>query len=89
MKEEEEAKHKGKDIATGSIELQSHVQKLEDELQVSEKKKWNLIEGNTALQIKLKASREEVDRVRQEMTADSAEGTGLENSCLMHLYGHL
>ena len=68
MKEEEEAKHKGKDIATGSIELLSHVQKLEDELQVSENKRWDLIDGNTALQIKLKASQEEVDHVRQEMT---------------------
>ena len=50
-------------------ELLSRVQKLEDELKVSENKRWELIHGNTALQNKLKASREEVDHVHQEMTS--------------------
>ena len=54
---------------TGSNELLSRVQKLENELEVSENKRWELIHGNTALQNKLKASQEEVDRVHQEMTS--------------------
>ena len=67
MKEEEEAEDKGKDIATGGIELLSRVQKLEDDLKVSEKKRLELIHGNTALQKKLKASREEVEHVHQDL----------------------
>ena len=54
---------------TDSNELLSRVQKLENELEVSENKRWELIHGNTALQNKLKASREEVDQVHQEMTS--------------------
>ena len=86
--EEEEAKHKGKDIATGSIELLSHVQKSEDELKVSENKRWELILG---LQIKLK---EEVEQVRQQMTnleerLLTVQRTGVRNIlCLMHLHSN-
>ena len=95
MKEEEEGKDKGKDIATGGVELLSRVQELEDELKVSENNRWDLIHGNTALQIKLKASREEVDHVRQEMinlenrllTVQSTQVRKI--LCLMHLHSHL
>ena len=69
MKEEEETNYKSEDIVTGGIELPSYVQKLEDELNVSEDKRWELVHGNTALQNKLKASQKEVDRVHQEMTS--------------------
>ena len=69
MKGEEETNYKSEDIATGGIELPPYVQKLEDELKVSEEKRWELIHGNTALQNKLKASQEEADCVHQEMTS--------------------
>ena len=52
--------------ATSSGELLSRVQELEDELKDSERVQMDLIEANTALQNKLKASREEEDRTRQE-----------------------
>ena len=50
-------------------ELLSRVQKLEDELEDSEQKRMELIHGNMALQIKLKAIQEEEGHIRQEMAS--------------------
>ena len=55
--------------ATGSGELSSRVQELEDELKDSERKRMHLIQANTALQNKLKMSQEEEGRIRQEMAS--------------------
>ena len=52
--------------ATGSGELLSRVQKLEDELKDSEQKRMDQIHTNMALQNKLKMSQEEESRTRQE-----------------------
>ena len=52
--------------ASSSGELLSRVQELEDELKDSERVQMDLIEANTALQNKLKASWEEEGRTRQE-----------------------
>ena len=54
---------------TGSGELLSHVQELEDELKDSEKKRMDLIQNNTALQTILKASREQEVRAQQEIAS--------------------
>ena len=69
VEEEKETKYEGKETVAGSIELLSRVQELEDELKVSERKRFDLIHGNTALQIKLKASHEEEGRLLQEITS--------------------
>ena len=55
--------------ATGSGELLSRVQELEDELKDSEQKRMHLIQANTALQNKLKTSEEEEDRIQQQMAS--------------------
>ena len=57
--------------AVGNVhgELLSHVLELEDELKDSERKRWELIHGNTALQNKLEATRKEEGRIRQEMAS--------------------
>ena len=52
--------------ATGSGELLSRVQELEDELKDSEQKRMDQIHTNMALQNKLKMSQEEESRTRQE-----------------------
>ena len=49
--------------------LLSRVQDLEEELKDSERKRWELIHGNTALQNKLKATREEEGRIHQKMAS--------------------
>ena len=67
--DEEEATYEGKKTVAGSSEPLSRIQELEDELELSEQKRRELIHGNTALQIKLKASQEEEGRIRQEMTS--------------------
>ena len=57
--------------AAGNVhgELLSRVQELEDELKDSERKRWELIHGNMALQNKLKATREEEGRIHLEMAS--------------------
>ena len=57
--------------AAGNVhaELLSRVQELEDELKDSEQKRWELIHGNTALQNKLEATREEEGHIHQEMAS--------------------
>ena len=65
-------KEVGKDNkAVGNVhgELLSRVQKLEDELKDSERKRWELIHGNTALQNKLEATRKEEGRIHLEMAS--------------------
>ena len=52
--------------ATGSGELLSRVQELEDELKDSEQKRMHLIQANAALQNKLKTSEEEEGCIRLE-----------------------
>ena len=68
-KVEEEAEREDEEKmkeATGSGELLSRVQKLEDELKDSEQKRMDQIHTNMALQNKLKMSQEEESRTRQE-----------------------
>ena len=57
--------------AAGNVhaELLSRVQELEDELKDSEQKRWELIHGNTALQNKLEATREEEGRIHLKMAS--------------------
>ena len=70
VKEETEHEDEGKmKEATGSGELLSRVQKLEDELKDSEQKRMDQIHTNMALQNKLKISQEEESRTRQEMAS--------------------
>ena len=72
VEEETETMEVGKEneAATNMYGKQlSHVQVLEDELKDSEQKRMDLIHGNTALQIKLKASQEENDHIHQEMAS--------------------
>ena len=54
---------------TGSGELLSRVQELEDELKDSERKRMDLIQSNTALQKILKACREQEVRAQQEIAS--------------------
>ena len=54
---------------TGSGELLSRVQKLEDELKDSEQKRMDLIQSNTALQKILKACREQEVHAQQEIAS--------------------
>ena len=54
---------------TGSGELLSHVQELEDALKDSEQKRMDLIQSNTALLKILKASREQEVCAQQEMAS--------------------
>ena len=54
---------------TGSGELLSHVQELEDELKDSERKRMDLIQSNTALQKILKACREQEVCAQQEIAS--------------------
>ena len=55
--------------ATDSDKLLSPVQELEDKLQVSEQKRMDLIEGNTALQNLLKVSWEKEGCAQQEIAS--------------------
>ena len=50
-------------------ELLSRVQDLEEELKDSERKRWELIHGNTALQNKLEATRKEESRIHLKMAS--------------------
>ena len=54
---------------TGSSELLSRVQELEDELKDSEQKRMDLIQSNTALQKILKACREQEVCAQQEIAS--------------------
>ena len=54
---------------TGNGELLSRVQKLEDELKDSERKRMDLIQSNAALQKILKAHREQEVRAQQEIAS--------------------
>ena len=54
---------------TGSGELLSRVQGLEDELKDSERKRMDLIQSNTALQNILKACREQEVHAQQEIAS--------------------
>ena len=54
---------------TGSSELLSRVQELEDELKDSEQKRMDLIQSNTALQKILKTCRQQKARAQQEITS--------------------
>ena len=54
---------------TGSGELLSRVQKLEDELKDSERKRMDLIQSNAALQKILKACREQEVHAQQEIAS--------------------
>ena len=54
---------------TGSGELLSRVQELEDELKDSERKRMDLIQSNAALQKILKACREQEVRAQQEIAS--------------------
>ena len=54
---------------TGSGELLSRVQELDDELKVSERKRMDLIQSNAALQKILKACREWEVRAQQEIAS--------------------
>lgn len=54
---------------TGSGELLSHIQELEDELIDSEQKRMDLIHANMALQNTLKTCREQEDRTQQEIAS--------------------
>ena len=54
---------------TGSVELLSHVQELENELKDSERKRMDLIQSNTALQKILEACREQEVRPQQEIAS--------------------
>ena len=54
---------------TGSGELLSRVQELEDELKDSERKRMDLIQSNAALQKILKAYREQEVRAQQEIAS--------------------
>ena len=54
---------------TGSGELLSHVQELEDELKDSERKRMDLIQSNAALQKILKACREQEVRAQPEIAS--------------------
>ena len=70
MEEVEESKDEGKQKeASGNVELLVHVQELEDKLKNSEQKMSELIHNNTALEIKLKATQQENDDIRQEMVS--------------------
>ena len=64
--EEKEQGDTGKEKRDDDNELLSRVQELESELKKSEE---NRFRDTVALQNKLKASRDEVDRVHQEMTS--------------------
>ena len=55
--------------ATDTDKLFSRVQELEDELQVSEQKRMDLIQGNTALQTLLKACQKKEGCARQEIAS--------------------
>ena len=55
------------EAVTGSGELLSRVQKLEDKLKDSEQKRMDLIQSNAALQKILKAYREQEVRAQQEI----------------------
>ena len=63
--EEEEQGDKGKEKQDDGNELVSRVQELESELKKSEENRFH---DTLAMESKLKASRDEVDRVHQEMT---------------------
>ena len=54
---------------TGSGDLLSHIQELDDELKDSERKRMDLIQSNTALQKILKASREKEVRAQQDIAS--------------------
>ena len=54
---------------TGSGELLSRVQELEDKLKDSEQKRIDLIQGNAALQKILKACREQEAHAKQEIAS--------------------
>ena len=54
---------------TGSGDLLSSVQELEDELKDSEQKRMDLIQSNTALQKILKACREQEVHAQQEIAS--------------------
>ena len=54
---------------TGSGELLSRVQELEDKLKDSERKRIDLIQNNAALQRILKACREQEVRAKQEIAS--------------------
>ena len=54
---------------TGSGDLLSRIQELDDELKDSERKRMDLIQSNTALQKILKASREQEVRAQQDIAS--------------------
>ena len=54
---------------TGSGDLFSRIQELDDELKDSERKRMDLIQSNTALQKILKACREKEVRAQQDIAS--------------------